>query len=149
MTFTDVHMGRKKVPISDFQSPFSMSKNVRIFLKNIFIEEYQFRTTFFDNFKIEDFLFLKLGLPKMTSNFWRHSAISSIKMSKKHFVKFDFFLKRLLKRFRRFLTLNVQISWFSTPLCHLSITDIKKPFCNIWFFLYKWSLRQLCGSQRH
>ena len=31
----------------DIQSQFSMSKNVRIFLKKIFIEEYQFRTTFF------------------------------------------------------------------------------------------------------
>ena len=35
------------------------------------------------------------------------------------------------------LTLNVQISWFLTPLCHLSVTDIKKPFCNIWFFCKK------------
>ena len=35
LTFTDVHMGRQKVPKSDFQSQFSMSKNVRIFLKNI------------------------------------------------------------------------------------------------------------------
>ena len=34
-TFTDVHTGRQKVPKSDFQSHFSMSKNVRIFLKKI------------------------------------------------------------------------------------------------------------------
>ena len=47
LTFTDVHMGCQKVPKSDFQSQFSMSKNVRIFLKKNFIEEYQFRTTFF------------------------------------------------------------------------------------------------------
>ena len=47
LTFTDVHMDRQKVPKSDFQSQFSMSKNVQIFLKKIFIEEYQFRTTFF------------------------------------------------------------------------------------------------------
>ena len=33
MTFTDVHMGRQKVPKSDIQSQFSMSKNVRIFQK--------------------------------------------------------------------------------------------------------------------
>ena len=33
MTFTDVHTGRQKVPKSDFQSHFPMSKNVRIFLK--------------------------------------------------------------------------------------------------------------------
>jgi hypothetical protein len=38
------------------------SKNVRIFLKKNFIEEYQFRTTFFDNFKIERLLFLKWRL---------------------------------------------------------------------------------------
>ena len=32
LTFTDVHMGRQKVPKSDFQSQFSMSKIIRIFL---------------------------------------------------------------------------------------------------------------------
>ena len=37
---------RQKVPILDFQSEFSMSKIIRIFLKKIFIEEYQFRRTF-------------------------------------------------------------------------------------------------------
>ena len=47
MTFTDVHMDRQKVPKYDFQSQFSMSKNVQIFLKKKFIEEYQSRTTFF------------------------------------------------------------------------------------------------------
>ena len=46
LTFTDVHMDRQKVPKSDFQSQFSMSKNVRIFLKKNFIEEYQFRSIF-------------------------------------------------------------------------------------------------------
>ena len=34
--------------ISDFQSQFSMSKIIRIFLNFFFIEEYQFRGTFFD-----------------------------------------------------------------------------------------------------
>ena len=33
LAFTDVHTGHQKVPKSDFQSHFSMSKNVRIFLK--------------------------------------------------------------------------------------------------------------------
>ena len=37
----------KKVPIYDFQSEFSMSKIIPIFLKLNFIEEYQFRHTFF------------------------------------------------------------------------------------------------------
>ena len=37
----------QKVPILDFQSEFSMSKIIRIFLKKNFIEEYQFRRTFF------------------------------------------------------------------------------------------------------
>ena len=44
LTFTDVHMGRQKVPKSDFQSHFSMSKIIGIFLnffslKNISLEE--------------------------------------------------------------------------------------------------------------
>jgi hypothetical protein len=47
LTFTDVHMGRQKVPKSDFQSHFSMSKIIRIFLNFFFIEEYQFRRRFF------------------------------------------------------------------------------------------------------
>ena len=38
---------RQKVPILDFQSEFSMSKIIWIFLKKNFIEEYQFRHTFF------------------------------------------------------------------------------------------------------
>ena len=47
LTFTDVHMGRQKVPKSDFQSQFSMSKIIRIFLNFFFTEEYQFRATLF------------------------------------------------------------------------------------------------------
>ena len=35
--------------ISDFQSQFSMSKIIRIFLNFFFIEKYQFRGMFFDN----------------------------------------------------------------------------------------------------
>ena len=38
LTFT----GRQKVPKSDFQSHFPMSKNVRIFLKKNFITECNF-----------------------------------------------------------------------------------------------------------
>ena len=37
----------QKLPISDFESQFSMSKIIQIFLKNFFIEEYQFGGTFF------------------------------------------------------------------------------------------------------
>ena len=37
----------KKCQKLDFQSEFSMSKLIRIFLKKNFIEEYQFRRTFF------------------------------------------------------------------------------------------------------
>ena len=47
MTFTDVHIGRQKVPKSDFQRQFSMSNIIRIFLIFFFIEEYQFRGSFF------------------------------------------------------------------------------------------------------
>ena len=32
-------------------------------------------------------------VPKMTSNFWRHCAISALKISKKHYATFDFFCK--------------------------------------------------------
>ena len=38
---------RQKVPILDFQSEFSTSKIIRIFLNLIFIQEYKFRRTFF------------------------------------------------------------------------------------------------------
>ena len=38
----------QKVPKFDFQSQFSMSKIIRIFLNFFFIEEYYFRSTFFD-----------------------------------------------------------------------------------------------------
>ena len=48
LTFIDVHMGRQKAPKSDFQSRFSLSKIVRIFLIFFFIEEYQYRRSFFD-----------------------------------------------------------------------------------------------------
>ena len=42
LTFTDVHMGRQKVLKSDFQSHFSTSKIIQIFLIYFFfIEEYQ------------------------------------------------------------------------------------------------------------
>jgi hypothetical protein len=46
LTFTDVHMGRQKVPKSNFQSQFSTSKIIWIFLI-FFIEEYEFRRIFF------------------------------------------------------------------------------------------------------
>ena len=38
---------RLNVQKLDFQSEFSMSKNIQIFLKKIFIEEYDFRVTLF------------------------------------------------------------------------------------------------------
>ena len=44
--FSIVIVNNRKVPISDFQSQFSMSKIIRIFQKK-FIEEYQFRGMFF------------------------------------------------------------------------------------------------------
>ena len=39
------------------------------------------------------------------------------------------------------MPLNAQIAWFLKPLLHLSVKDIKKTFCNTFFF--KWSLCQL------
>ena len=55
LTFTDVHMGRQKVPKSDFQSQFSMSKIIRISmiffsLKNISLGAGFLLVTFFENF---------------------------------------------------------------------------------------------------
>ena len=53
----------QKLPKFDFQSQFSMSKIIRIFLNLFFIEEYQFRSTFFvidiDDINFEILLFSK------------------------------------------------------------------------------------------
>ena len=46
-TYQNSKISWQKLPISDFQSEFSMSKSVRIFLIFYFIEEYQFRSTYF------------------------------------------------------------------------------------------------------
>ena len=61
----------QKVPILDFQSEFSMSKIIRIFLKKKFIEEYQFRRTFFVKSIFFWFQFLNHFITKMTPNFWQ------------------------------------------------------------------------------
>jgi hypothetical protein len=45
----------QKVPKSDFQSQFSTSKIIRIFLNVFFIKQYEFRSTFFE---IDIFKFL-------------------------------------------------------------------------------------------
>ena len=85
LTFTDVHMGRRKVPKSDFQSHFSMSKIIRIFLiffslKNISLEESFLLLSFFENFNFWTTLFFK-----MVPNFWQ-SVWTSVKVkSKKYF----------------------------------------------------------------
>ena len=60
---------RQKVPILDFQSEFSMSKIIRIFLKKI-IEEYQFKRTFFVKSIFGWLQFLNHFITKMTPNFW-------------------------------------------------------------------------------
>ena len=61
----------QKVPILDFQSEFSMSKIIRIFLKKIFIEEYQFRHTFFCKKHFCWLLFQNHFITKIMPNFWR------------------------------------------------------------------------------
>ena len=45
-TYQNSKISWQKMPISDFQSDFSMSKIIRIFLNFFFIEEYQFRGTY-------------------------------------------------------------------------------------------------------
>ena len=61
----------QKVPILDFQSEFSMSKIIQIFLKKKIIEEYQFRRTFFVKSIVCWLQFLNHFITKMTPNFWR------------------------------------------------------------------------------
>ena len=67
---------RQKVPKSDFQSRFSTSKILWIFLKKNFVEKYQFRTFLFLSvlcrIKIEQLLFLKFlkNLAFFDSYFW-------------------------------------------------------------------------------
>ena len=95
MTYTDVQMGRQKVPKSDFQSQFSMSKIIWIFLNVFSIEDLQFSLeegflllSFFENFNFWTTLF-----SKMVPNFWR-SLWTSLKVkSKKYFHFTDFFAK--------------------------------------------------------
>ena len=55
LTLTDVHMGRQKVPKSDFLSQFPMSKIIRNFpnffsLKNISLEEGFLLLSIFETF---------------------------------------------------------------------------------------------------
>ena len=91
LTFTDVHMSRQKVPKSDFQSQFSMSKIIRIFLiffslKNISLEEGFLLLSFFENFNFWTTLF-----SKMVPNFWR-SMWTFVKNDSKNDLHFtDFF----------------------------------------------------------
>ena len=68
---------RQKMPKSDFQSQFSRSKIIRIFLKKFFIEKYQFGAHFLFllilcSIKIERLLFLKFlkNLAFFDSYFW-------------------------------------------------------------------------------
>ena len=69
----NVHLagGDWKILISDFQSQFSMSKIIRIFLIFFFIEEYQFRAIFvvIDIFWKRQFL--NHFITKMMPNFWQ------------------------------------------------------------------------------
>ena len=61
----------QKLPILDFQSEFSMSKINRIFIKKNFIEEYQFRCTFFVKSIFCWLQFSNHFITKMTPNFWQ------------------------------------------------------------------------------
>ena len=62
----------QKMPIFDFQSEFSMSKIIRIFLIKNFIEEYQFSHTFFVKRIFCWLQFLNHFITKMTPNFWQN-----------------------------------------------------------------------------
>ena len=82
----------------------------------------------------------------MTSNFWRHCAISALKISKNHFATFDFFVKMKL----------VSTMWVSTSLSKsgylevLHIKRIKEPEVEtcpieIGHLLYVYSRITLCA----
>ena len=43
-------------------------------------------------------------------------------------------IERFWHFWHRKLTSNIPTSWFLTTLCHLSVTDKKNTFCNVWFF---------------
>ena len=81
-------MGRQKVPKSDFQSQFSMSKIILIF-----IEEYQFRKKFFVIVVFENFDFWTTLFSKMVPNS-RQTMWTSVKVkSKNYFYLTDFLPK--------------------------------------------------------
>ena len=63
----------QKVPKFDFQSQFSMSKIIWIFLNLFFIEEYQFRSTFF-------FKTLHCSITKMMPYFWQLAINPKLKI---------------------------------------------------------------------
>ena len=67
------------MPISDFQSQFSMSKIVRIFLNLFLIEEYQFRGMFFVNDIFWKLQFLKHFKADRNTGMGIASIVSNIK----------------------------------------------------------------------
>ena len=94
LTFTDVHMGRQKVSKADFQSQFSMSKIIWIFLSFFFhwrisvLKKVFLLLSSFENFNFWTTLF-----SKMVPNFWR-SVWTSVKVKSKNYFYFtDFFAK--------------------------------------------------------
>ena len=70
----------QKVPKIDFQSQFSMSKIIGIFLNLFFIEEYQLRSTFvfIDIFWLNQIL--KPFITKMMPNFWQLAITPILKI---------------------------------------------------------------------
>jgi hypothetical protein len=115
LTFTDVHMGHWKVPKSDFQSQFSMSKIIGIFLiffslKNISLKEGFLLLSFFENYNFWTTLF-----SKMVPNFWQ-SVWTFVKVkSKNNFYLTDFFAKiySLLTQVRKTPPLRSHYSSYS------------------------------------
>ena len=70
----------------------------------------------------------------MTSNFWRHCAISALKISKKHFATFDFFVKMKL----------VSTVWVSTSLSKSGYSQFQLHWAHIfkhsWRYWGNWRL---------
>jgi hypothetical protein len=100
LTFTDVHIGRQKVPKSDFQSHFSLSKKNWIFLIFFFIQEYQFRRRFFVIVIFWKLQFLNHFVFWKMPNFWR-SVWTSVKVKSYNYFHFTCFFAKIYSQLTR------------------------------------------------
>ena len=67
--------------------------------------------------------------PKMTSNFWRHCAISALKISKNQFATFDFFLKKMKLVSTVWVSTSLSKSGYSQGIRQLKYCEITLQVC--------------------